>query len=56
MMRVFLLIGSAAKTPYPCSFERLRTIFGSGLGVDIAIMINARDELAGRQPLSDCTP
>ena len=28
MMRVFLVIGSAANTPYPCSFERFRVSRG----------------------------
>jgi len=28
-MRVFLLIGSSAKTPQPCSFDRRRMMRGS---------------------------
>ena len=32
MMRVFLVMGSAANTPKPCTVERLRTILGSFLG------------------------
>src|SRR4051794_16344561 len=32
MMRVFLLIGSRAKTPHPCSLDGLRAILGSLVG------------------------
>src|SRR5687768_4143898 len=45
MIRVFLLIGSAAKTPNPCSFERLRTMRGNDTDQDDSAAIDP-----GRQP------
>ena len=46
MIRVFLVMGSAAKTPKPCSFERRRTIFGNFTGFGIHQRVHRRAALA----------
>src|SRR6185295_13476606 len=50
MMRVFLLIGSRAKTPHPCSFDRLRAILGSlpGFAMRRASYTGTTREITGR--------
>src|SRR6266513_5308053 len=47
MIRLFLLIGSAAKTPKSWIFERRRTIFGSFGGFGIFTPCSQRGQLSG---------